>query len=124
MFCGRKRAFLEFHFPDTRFPDSKRFLSVGGNASLGFALWTFAASPRYVVNGSGINPADDNDFANGVLPAGTLNFTTSQTSQTLTILVRADRILEANEGFTVTLVNPLGATLATAIANGTILNDD
>ena len=26
----------------------KRFLSVGGNASLGFALWTFAASPRYL----------------------------------------------------------------------------
>ena len=30
----------------------KRFLSVGGNASLGFALWTFAASPRYFFFGS------------------------------------------------------------------------
>lgn len=83
-----------------------------------------AGSVQFAVAGSGDNPADAADFANGVLPTGTVNFTAAQTSQTVTINVRADTAVELNEGFTVTLANPTNATLATSEAIGTIKNDD
>ncbi len=84
-----------------------------------------AGSVLFSVAGSGDNPADAADFAGGTLPAGgTLNFTASQTTQTVTVNVRGDTSVEADELFTVTLANPTNATLANAAANGTILNDD
>ncbi len=83
-----------------------------------------AGSVQFRVVGSGDNPAQAVDFANATLPGGTLNFTAAQTSQIVTINVRADRLVEASEGFTVTLTNPVGATLVNAAANGTIINDD
>lgn len=83
-----------------------------------------AGSVQFTVIGSGENPADATDFANGILATGTLIFTASQKSQTVTINVRADKLLETSEGFSVVLVNPVGATLLTDSANSTILNDD
>ncbi len=87
-----------------------------------------AGSVQFGVTGNGDNPAEANDFANGALPDGTLTFSAAQASQTLTINVRGDTSVEANEGFTATLSNPTGVTglitLANATANGTITNDD
>jgi Calx-beta domain/Domain of unknown function (DUF4114) len=46
-------------------------------------------------------------------------------TKTLTFVIDGDRQIEADEVFTITLVNPIGATLGTnSIATGTILNDD
>ena len=83
-----------------------------------------AGSVEFAVIGSGDNPADIGDFMNDTLPTGTLTFAANKATQTLTINVRADRLVELQEGFTVMLANPVGATLANATANGTILNDD
>ena len=85
-----------------------------------------AGSVQFSVAGSGDNPADAADFANGVLPVGgTLNFTATQTSQTITVNVLGDTAVESNDGFAVMLANPTGViTLANAVANGTITNDD
>ena len=84
-----------------------------------------AGSVQFAVAGSGDNPADASDFANAMFPAGTLNFAAAQTSQTVTINVRGDTAVEANEGFAVTLANSTGVmTLANSTANGTITNDD
>ncbi len=55
---------------------------------------------------------------------GTVTFQPGQTSRSLTILVRPDRKREPNETFTVTLSNPVGATIADGTATATILNDD
>ena len=78
----------------------------------------------YAVTGSGANPANAADFG-GTLPSGTVTFLTGETSMVVTINVSGDTDVELDEGFTVTLSNPSGgATITTATATGTILNDD
>jgi hypothetical protein len=56
--------------------------------------------------------------------SGTLVFQPGVSSQTITITVKSDRTREPNETFTVELFNPVGASVADAVATGTILNDD
>src|SRR5262249_56208693 len=55
---------------------------------------------------------------------GVLTFATGVTSQQLTVAVHGDLVFETNEGFQVSLSNPLNATLADALGAGTIVNDD
>jgi hypothetical protein len=79
----------------------------------------------YAVTGSGANPANAADFVGGVLPSGTVTFLAGITSQTITIDVAGDYVVEPDEGFVVTLSNPSAmATITSAAATGTILNDD
>jgi ELWxxDGT repeat protein len=78
----------------------------------------------WAVTGTGSNPANAVDFSGGVLPGGTLTFAAGETSKTITVEVAAESAVEANEGFKVTISAPTGATLGTATATGTILNDD
>ena len=48
-----------------------------------------------------------------------------ETSGTMVVAVLGDAVVEPDETFTVTLSNPVGATLGTpATATGTITNDD
>ena len=54
----------------------------------------------------------------------TLTILAGSTTGTITVLVNADTTFEANETLTLTLSAPTGATLGTAIATGTITNDD
>jgi len=56
--------------------------------------------------------------------SGTLTFKAGETTKTITVAVVGDTGFEAEETLTVTLSNPVGATIATAAAAGTILNDD
>jgi hypothetical protein len=86
-------------------------------------LTTGTTTVNWAVTGSGSNPADAADFG-GTLPSGQLTFTPGQTSRTLTVNVRGDTVYEPDETFQVTLSNPVGATLGTSVAIGTILNDD
>ncbi|MGG5809358.1 Calx-beta domain-containing protein [Falsiroseomonas sp. CW058] len=80
-----------------------------------------AASAAWAVTGQGAGAAD---FAGGVLPGGTVAFAAGQASATITVELAADAVLEPDEGFTVTLSDPAGATLGTASAAATIRNDD
>jgi uncharacterized repeat protein (TIGR01451 family) len=57
-------------------------------------------------------------------PAVTFFFPPGLASRSLTIPLVADRVPEPDETFTVTLFNPVNATLARSSATGTILNDD
>jgi Ca2+-binding RTX toxin-like protein len=61
------------------------------------------------------------DFTAG---GGTLSFAPGETARTISVPVKADRLIESNETFTVQLSNPVGATLAAAKGTGTIQNDD
>lgn len=83
-----------------------------------------AVSASYVVNF--LPPgADAGDFASGTSFTGTVNFADGETSQTIIFNVAGDTIVEANENFTVLLMNPTGgATISDGVANGTITNDD
>ncbi|MDF1861660.1 MAG: choice-of-anchor D domain-containing protein [Verrucomicrobiales bacterium] len=83
-----------------------------------------ATTVDYGTTGSGGNPASPGDFQNG-FPTGTVSFAANETGKTITIPVNADGLVEAHEGFTVTLSNPSGgATFGTPSASGTIQNDD
>ena len=55
---------------------------------------------------------------------GAVNIAAGATSQTVTVTVAGDLLVEASETFTVTLSAPLNATLGTAAGTGTITNDD
>jgi hypothetical protein len=83
------------------------------------------ASVAWSVAGSGADAADDEDFDDGVLPAGgTLNFAVYETSKVITIEVASDTLQEADEFFTVTLSGAVNATIQTGSATGAIRNDD
>ena len=56
--------------------------------------------------------------------SGTLTFATKTTSQTITVILAADALDEADETVFVTLSNPTNATLARAQATGLIHDDD
>jgi hypothetical protein len=79
---------------------------------------------NYAVNGSGTSPANAADFG-GSLPSGLVTFTAGQTSQPISVNVSGDTDFEPHETFNVTLSDPSGgAQIVTALATGTILNDD
>jgi Ca2+-binding RTX toxin-like protein len=82
------------------------------------------SSAAWSVAGSGAHPADAADFVGGVLPSGTVAFAAGESITTVTVNVAGDSVVEPDEGFTVALASPMGATLATSTATGTILNDD
>ena len=83
---------------------------------------TITSSVDWSVAGSGTYAADGSDF-DGAL-GGTVNFAANETEQVITVYVNADGDVENNEGFTVTLSNPVDATIDVAAADGTIVNDD
>ncbi|RIK82793.1 MAG: hypothetical protein DCC68_05345 [Planctomycetota bacterium] len=55
---------------------------------------------------------------------GTLTFSPGTTTQTISVPIAGDTLVEANETFSVTLTNPINATISDASAVGTITNDD
>ena len=76
----------------------------------------------WAVTGSGASPATTSDFDPSQFPKGVVSFAAGETTQTVTVNVRADALVEADQGFTVTLRAPSAVPIATA--TGTIVNDD
>ena len=56
--------------------------------------------------------------------SGTLTFAPGSTSQTVTVSINGDTLVESNETFLVNLSNAANATISTGQGTGTILNDD
>jgi hypothetical protein len=82
------------------------------------------ATVDFAVTGLGNDPAAASDFG-GMLPSGTVTFAVGEVTKLLTVNVLGDNGIEQDERFSVTLSNPSGdATITTAVANGTILDDD
>jgi chitinase len=59
-----------------------------------------------------------------VAASGTLTFAAGETSRTITVKVKGDKVAEGNETFTVSLANAAGATIADGSATGTLVNND
>lgn len=55
---------------------------------------------------------------------GTLTFAPGETTKAIVVSVVGDTAVEPDETFTLTLTDPVGATIATGSATGTISNDD
>ncbi len=74
---------------------------------------------RYATsNGTAIAPGDY------TATTGSVTIPARSTSARFTVLVLGDRLHERNETFTVTLSNPVNATVGTSTATGTITDDD
>jgi hypothetical protein len=87
------------------------------------AAATSAQTVSYRIGGSGTNAAGATDFAGG--QTGSVSFAAGETTKTVTVLVVADAIAEANETFGVTLFNATsGLAITTATAAAIIINDD
>ena len=82
------------------------------------------SSVRYTVSGTGSNNANSKDIVGGFSSNVLVNFASNVPSVDVVVNVKADSSVEQNETFKVTLANAVGATIAIATVNGTILNDD
>lgn len=95
-----------------------------GTTNAVFTVTLDAASGQSVsanfasADGSAVAPGDY------VASSGPVVFAPGAVSQPVTVVVNGDNVPEGNETFTVTLTAPTNATLARAVANGTITNDD
>ena len=82
----------------------------------------------WAVTGSGADPANAADFG-GSLPGGTLSFAAGEASQTISLTVAGDTVVEPDESFTVTISNAqltdtTPQNIQDATATGTIRNED
>ena len=95
-----------------------------GTSPLSFLLTLSAASAKSVsvqyatANGTATAPSD---YASA---AGTVTFAPGQKAKPIAVDVVGDLAIEQDETFTVTLSNPLNASIASGTATGTIRNDD
>ena len=71
---------------------------------------TGATAAAWALTGRGANQANAQDFADLVLPSGTVSFAAGETSQTITIDVSGDTLGERDEGFDVTLYPRMGGS--------------
>ncbi len=85
-----------------------------------------AATVDYAFALGGVDPAELSDFAGSTLSSGTLSFADGEASQEVAIDILGDLEIENDEGFTLTISNPVGqdAVIGNATAQGLILNDD
>jgi hypothetical protein len=92
--------------------------NTAGTASVDWAV-TGVSSP-------GLGAATADDFAGATLPTGTVAFAAGQSAAAVTVSVKTDLLAESNEGFAVTLSNPVNASLLTGgtSASGTVVDDD
>ncbi|NIX76030.1 beta strand repeat-containing protein [Microvirga terricola] len=89
--------------------------TVTRNSSVGLSTVDWS------LGGTGNNPAASSDFET---TSGTVVFANGETTKVITIKVKGDTVVEADEGFAVTLVNPENAVIDTGVAFGEIRNDD
>ncbi len=71
-----------------------------------------------------LNNATADDFTAGIVPSGTISLASNEITQTLTININGDTVVEPTESFDIELSNPTGASIETARATGIIQNDD
>ena len=95
-----------------------------GTSTMTFAVtlskaWTTPVTIGYATsNGTATVGQDYNAVS------GTITFAPGVTSQLVNVGVLSDTTVEPDETFTMTLSNPVGATIGRTTATGTILNDD
>ena len=99
-------------------------VTEGGNAQFTVSLdkvWTSAVTVDYTTADGSASAGSD---YTGVSTAQTLTITAGQQSATLTVATTDDSIDEPDETFTVTLSNPVNATLGDASGEATVNDND
>ena len=98
-----------------------------GNSGTTPATFTVTLSPASAVPVTVHYATSDGTATAGsdyTATSGTLAFAPGVTSQTITVPVIGDTVVEPDETFTVTLSQPSAATISVSTGVGTILNDD
>lgn len=85
------------------------------------AASTSTVSVRYATANGTATSARNGDYS---ATSGTLTFSPGETSKQVSVAVRNDSLVEADETFFVDLSRASGATIAVSRGTGTILNDD
>ncbi|GJF13669.1 hypothetical protein NGTWS1803_25400 [Mycolicibacterium cyprinidarum] len=91
---------------------------------MGFSVSLSEASAAAVTVGYATSNGTATAGSDYTAKSGTVTFAPGVTTQVVNIAVVGDTVAEQNETFTVVLAAPTGATIAKAIAIGTIINDD
>ena len=83
-------------------------------------------SVKWAVAGIGSSSANAGDFVGDKLPFGTLTFSPGESLKKITVLVRADLVVEQDESFRVKLSNLIGSGggIVVDVVGGLIMNDD
>ena len=82
------------------------------------------SSFNWGVTATGDKPVDAADFAQGVLPSGTITFGVGETTKTVYLGLASDKVVEPDETFTFALSNLQNAAIDTPSIVGTVTNDD
>lgn len=110
--------------PTLAIEDASRTEGNAGTSALIFNVRLSVASDSAV----SVNYTTANNTANApsdyTQVSGTLNFAPGETLKTVSVTIKGDTFIEADETFFVTLATPAGATLARSAATGTITSDD
>jgi aryl-phospho-beta-D-glucosidase BglC (GH1 family) len=110
--------------PALRVADASLVEGASGSGSMAFAVTLSAASSTPVT----VNYATSNGSATAgsdyTAKTGSLTFAAGETSKTIQVAITGDRVVEANESFSLTLSGASGASIADGQAIGTIVNDD
>ena len=97
-----------------------QFTAAGGSSLAAFTVSLSSASTSAVTVGYTTSNGTATAGSDYIATSGTLTFAPGETSRTVAIIVNSDATAEAKETFTVTLSNPLGATLTDASGAGSI----
>ncbi len=110
--------------PAISIADSSVTEGDSGTSNLAFNVSLSQSSNQTVSASYSVTGGSAQAGTDFIAASGTLDFNAGETSKTITVLVNGDTDVETNETLTLTLSAPVNATLANAVATGTILNDD
>jgi hypothetical protein len=110
--------------PTLTISDESHIEGNGGSTSYDFTVTlTGLSEPPVTVNFATVNGTADDGSDFGAVN-NTLTFLTGETTKTISVSVNGDAVEEDDETFSVSLSNPVNATLDDSSGLGTILNDD
>ena len=110
--------------PTVSIADASVAEGAGGTSPMAFTLTMSQASNTPVTIGYATSNSTATAGSDYVATSGTVTFAQGQTSQTVNVGVIGDTVVEPDETLTLTLSNPMGASISRGVATGTILNDD
>ena len=110
--------------PHVSIADATIVEGQAGTASLSFPVTLSAASKKPVSVRFATADGTATASADYVSASGTITFSPGEKSNTIGVAVVSDPVAEPDETFSVTLSNPVNATIGDGSATGTITNDD
>jgi len=110
--------------PSISISDASAAEGNSGTTVLQFPVNLSAPSGKLVSANFATSDGTATSGSDYVATSGTIFFGAGEMSKTISVTVNGDTTIEPNESFSLTLTNPLNATITRSQATGTIINDD